>query len=207
MALLNDLTLQALLSRLVAFLVITAVHGFALAAVARLLGDPTPTYNGRFTLNPFVHLSVPALAMAMLFKLGWIAPMRIDASKLRFGRWGLVICELVSLAAPLVLVPLVWPLRSLTVLALPRTAGLAVLGILDTIQDLAVWFSAFNIIPLPPLTGSLLLLAIWPQLARRFTRSLGLIQAIMVGLVVIGVASAAVGPIAVIVQSMVADMR
>lgn len=204
MSLLNDITLQALLSRLVAFIVITAIHGFVVAGTARLLGDPTPAYAGRLTLNPFVHLSMPALAMAVLFRLGWIVPMPIDATKLRFGRWGLLICLLAGLVAVLALVPILWPVRSLVATYLPRTTGLAVLGVLDTIQDLAIWFSAFNILPIPPLSGALILIAIWPPLARRFRRSRGLIEAIMVVLVVIGAATIVVMPIVNIVQGMIA---
>lgn len=204
MSLLNDITLQALLSRLVAFIIISAVHGFSIAGAARLLGDPTPTYTGRFTLNPFVHLSMPALAMAVLFRLGWIVPIQIDATKMRFGRFGVLICLLAGLVAVLALVPILWPIRSLAAIYLPRTMGLAVLGVLDTIQDLALWFSAFNLLPVPPLSGALILIAIWPPLARRFRRSRGLIEAVMVALVVTGVATLVVAPLIAIIQIVIA---
>jgi Zn-dependent protease len=193
MALLNDLTLQAILSRLVAYVVLAAVHGFALAAAARLMGDPAPMYNGRLTLNPMIHLSVPGLAMTILFKLGWIAPVRIDPDKLRLGRWGMIVCVLAAFAATLALVPLLWPLRQLAVLTLPRTMGYTVVIVLNTIQEVAVSFAVFNLIPLPPLTGSLLLVAIRPALARRFMLSRSLFEGLMVLVVAIGVATAVVG--------------
>lgn len=195
MALLNDLTMQALLSRLFAYVLIAALHGFVLAGAARLLGDPTPMYNGRLTLNPMPHLSVPGLAMTMLFKLGWVAPMRIDPEKLRFGRWGLVLCVLAASAATLALIPLLWPVRQLAVLVLPRTAGYLAVVVLNTIQDVALSFAVFNLLPLPPLTGALLLVALRPTLAKRFARSRGLFEGIMVALVVIGAATIVVNAI------------
>lgn len=207
MSLLNDLTLPQLLDRLVGFLIVTAVHGLALAGTARLLGDRTPGYKGRLTLNPFPHLSLPALVMALLFRLGWIRPMRINAGQLRFGRWGLVVCVVVSLLATLALVPLLWPVRSFAVLALPRTGGLTALGILDATQELAVWFAVFNLVPVPPLTGSLLLLGLFPKLETWMTRNASLIEGIMVVLVVVGAASAVIEPGVVLLQSMVAAAR
>lgn len=189
MALLNDLTLEALLTRIVAYVIIAAIHGFILAGMARLMGDPSPMYNGRFTLNPAPHLSMPALAMTALFQLGWIAPMRIDPEKLRLGRWGLVVCVLVAVGAVLALSPLLWPVRQLVVTTMPRTAGYAVLILLDTIQQVAVTFAILNILPLPPLTGQLLLVAARPSIAQRLYRSRGLFEGIMVVLAITGAAT------------------
>jgi Zn-dependent protease len=194
-ALLNDLTLPQLLSRLVAFLALTAIHGLLLAAIVRLLGDPTPRYNGRLTLNPLAHLSLLALVMAMLFELGWIAPMKISADKLRLGRFGLVVAWLGSLLLTLCIVPLVSPLRPLMVTLLPRNAAFVVLELLDALQDLTIWFVAFNLLPVPPLAGALLLVAIWPRLGPFFARHARLIEALMVALVVIGAANLVVDPI------------
>lgn len=202
MALLNDITLEALLTRLVAYVVVAAIHGFVLAGMARLIGDPSPAYNGRFTLNPAPHLSMPALAMTALFQIGWIAPVRIDPEKLRFGRWGLVLCVIVAVAAVLVLSPLLWPVRQLVVTTMPRTAGYAVLILLDTIQQVAVSFAVLNILPLPPLTGQLLLVAARPSIARRLYRSRGLFEGIMVVLAITGAATGAVEAIIALARAM-----
>lgn len=200
MSLLNDLTLSQLLTRLVAFLFITALHGFVLAGMARLLGDQTPHYTGRFTLNPFANLSMLGLLMAMLFQLGWIMPMRISSEKLRFGRWGLIISLTVSLLVVVAVVPLLWPLRSLAITALPRTAGLTALQVLGTAQDLAIWFVAFNILPFPPLSGGLILTAIWPPAGPAIQRHGKLIEAAMVVIVVVGIGTAIVRPISQVLR-------
>jgi Zn-dependent protease len=195
LSLLNDLTLSQLLTRLVAFLIVTALHGFVLAGMAALLGDQGPRYNGRLTLNPVANLSMLGLVMTVLFNLGWIMPMRINPEKLRFGRLGLVICLVAGLLAVLVLVPLLWPLRSLVVTALPRTAGLTALVVIGNIQDVAMWFVAFNVLPIPPLAGALLVSAIWPPAGPAMARHSRFIEAAMVVAVVVGLASVVADPI------------
>lgn len=204
MALLNDLTISQLLSRLIAFLLVTAIHGFALAGLARLLGDQGPRYNGRFTVNPLPNLSMLALLMTVLFRLGWILPMRIDPGKLRFGRWGLVICLIGSLVAVLLVIPVTTPLRPLVVIWLPRTTALAVLTVFDTLRDVAIWFVAFNVIPVPPLTAGVLLSAALPPLSAMIWRRMKVLEVVMTVLVVVGVASFAVEPIYRLARSLLA---
>ena len=163
MALLNDLTLGQIFTRLLAFLVIIGVHGFLLAGLARLLGDPTPQYTERLTPNPVSHLMVSALAMAVLFEMFWIKPMKIRVENLRFGRWGLVLIAVGALALTLALVPLINLIRPVVPVLLPRSAALVALSVLIQIQDLAIWFVALNWLPLPFFTGQLLAFAAWPK--------------------------------------------
>ena len=47
------------------------VHEFAHAAMAVRLGDNTPIVLGRYTLNPFAHLSLIGSAMLLLLGIGW----------------------------------------------------------------------------------------------------------------------------------------
>ena len=53
-----------------------AIHEFAHAAMADYMGDPTPKYEGKLTLNPFVHLDITGaivLLLSLLFTQGrWI---------------------------------------------------------------------------------------------------------------------------------------
>ncbi len=190
-----DLTLWQILTRLAAFLIITSLHGYVLAALIRLSGDPTPAYSGRLTIEPFRHLASWGLVCAVLFKLGWIVPMPVDVERLRSSRIKLARCVLGSLLAVLALVPLFSLLRPLAVTSLSLLTAQMVLAILDAAQDLAIWFVVLNIFPLPPLTGFLLLRAFAPTAADWLNRKPKIAEIAMVVLVVAGVVSVAIGPL------------
>lgn len=155
-----------LLMRAISAVVVFALHGFLLAGCAYLLGDRGPKYDGRLTLNPFAHVDVFGLVAAATARFGWIKPMRIDADQLRFGRLGLVICWLGSLAATLLVVRLLLLLQPLATAWAPTSASLGLFGWFGHFSDMAVWFVIFNLLPLPPLTGGLLLAAVAPALYR-----------------------------------------
>ena len=158
-----DLSLQAVLLRLVALLVLTGLHGFILALVARLLGAKGPGYDGRQTLNPFTHLDMLAIIPFILFQAGWIRPVALEHDEVRGKRAGLVAVALLGLALTLAIVVLIWLTRPWLIAAIPDanlSAGLSTF--IRTLLEMSVWFTIFNILPIPPLTGGLILQALAP---------------------------------------------
>ncbi|HEV7719220.1 MAG TPA: hypothetical protein VGO70_09630 [Arsenicitalea sp.] len=195
MTFLNDLSFSQLLTRLGAYLIIVGCHGFVLAALADALGDREPAFIGRRTLSPFVQLSVPGLLSSLLFHIGWMKPLAIDHRKLRWGRGGLLVLVGVSLAVLLVLVVLLNPLRVVVTGNLTGTAAQSVLGVVQEVQQQAVWYVLVNLLPIPGLTGGLWLQAAAPKLAAALARyhlafALGLLL-----LAVIGVLDVVLGPL------------
>jgi Zn-dependent protease len=174
-----DLSLDQLLIRAGACVIIVAIHGAALGAIARALGDRGPQFDERLTLNPVSHLDILGAAAMILSQLGWIRPIAIDPAQLRLGRLGLVICVIASLAVTL-LVAAVAP----TVLATLNAAG-----------EMAAWFIAFNFLPVPPLTGGHLLSAARPALMPLFARYRVQVTVVAAALVLSGVAQPIVRPI------------
>jgi Zn-dependent protease len=139
-------------------------HGW----VARLFGDDTAARAGRLSLNPIVHvdpvgtLIVPAmLALGGFGVIGWAKPVPVNNARLRSPRNQGV---LVSLAGPAVnaLLAGVFAIIFVNVI-LP---GLSPFGTLQSasIPDQAVFLASlvnvglfvFNMIPIPPLDGSVL---------------------------------------------------
>lgn len=195
MALLNDLTLPQIFSRLLAFLVVIGIHGFALAGFLRLLGEPTPAYNGRMTPNPVAHLSMLALVMAILFQTFWIVPMTLKSQSLRWGRWSLVVAAIGALLVTFLTVPLLQLLRPLVAVSLPQTGATTTLYVIDTVQQMSLWFIALNWLPWPMLTGALLALAAFPRLARPYHRYRNIALALLIGVIVAGGATPVLTPI------------
>ena len=55
-----------------------SLHEFAHGYVSYKLGDMTPKYDGRLTLNPFKHLDVWGTLCLLVFHVGWAKPVRIN---------------------------------------------------------------------------------------------------------------------------------
>lgn len=162
-----DLPFWQIAMRVLAAVVIFTCHGAALALFARLLGDRGPQYDGRLTLNPFAHVEPFGTLAAVAARGGWARPMAIDANALRAGRAGLVICALAALAVTLALAHGAIALRPLVLAWWPAATSPQAFAWIGTFADLSVWFVIFNLAPLPPLTGGLLLAALLPALHRR----------------------------------------
>jgi Zn-dependent protease len=140
---------------------LTVPHEFAHAWVATRLGDDTPRLDGRVTLYPLAHVDwlgtviLPAICSLLGGGfLGWGRAVRTNPAKLRWGVNGMA---LVAIAGPLSNVVLAVILAAVAVATLhivPAFSEFAVQGV-----RLSLYLAIFNMIPVPPLDGSKLLLA------------------------------------------------
>lgn len=156
----TDLTVQIVVSRLLAGLIIATVQGAAIAAAAVLMGDKGPRYDGRLTAMPANHVDLLGLGSIVLTGFGWGRPVAVEADKLLIGRWGLVAAVLIGSATLLLtayaLLLLAIPLLTL----LPLTSGIAAVAFVRTTARLCVWMALFGLLPIPPLAGAHFLAAL-----------------------------------------------
>ena len=152
---------QAALINVALLWLLTTPHEFAHAWVATKLGDDTPQRDGRVTLNPLAHVDwigtvlLPAVTSLLgAGFLGWGKPVNTNPSKLRFGLNGLA---LVALAGPASNV--VFALVLAAIAAAAAHINLAVANFAAQGVELSLYLALFNMIPIPPLDGSKLLLA------------------------------------------------
>ena len=158
-----DFSPQQLVLRFCALLFIAGVHGLAVAATAVALGDPGPRHDRRLTFNPFAHLDIVGGISAVLFSLGWIRPIAIDPEKLRPGRAGLAFVVVGGAAATLLSALALRLVRPMILPLLPDTASALAFALIETTGQLSLWFALFNLLPVPCLTGSHLLVIVMPQ--------------------------------------------
>jgi Zn-dependent proteases len=143
-----------------AMLIALTVHEYAHARAAVSLGDPTPRYAGRLTLNPIPHLDPFGLIMLWLAQFGWAKPVPVNPFNLRNGRWGMLA---VALAGPFanILTAFVFYL----LYGILRKLGITTFEILSVIgftYQYNLVLAVFNLIPLPPLDGSQIITSLLP---------------------------------------------
>jgi Zn-dependent protease len=166
----GDLTVQHVVLRICAVLTIASVHGFALAGSACLLGDPGPRHDGRLGLGPWRHADAIGGLLTVFFALGWIRPVAVDPARLRPGRTGPVVVAIAASGATLLLGTLPRVARPFVLNLLPDTASATFFVFVETLGQLCVSFTLFNLLPLPVLTGQHLLVAVVPDWRDRITR-------------------------------------
>lgn len=139
-------------------LVTIAVHEFAHAKVADILGDPTPRLAGRLTLNPVAHIDPIGLLMLILVRFGWAKPVPINPYNFSDPRRGTIY---VSLAGPLSNFLFAWLIAIIF-----RNLPLDFNPLISSIFSYTIWINlalgVFNLIPIPPLDGSKILEGILP---------------------------------------------
>lgn len=147
------LSLQQYMLRAVAILLVVTLHGFLLAGLARLFGDEGTKHDGSLSLNPMVHVDLAGAIAAILYRLGWMRPMRIDADELRGGRTSLVLVALLACALTVLVALVAQLLKPLISITIPGNAGLTVQSILTSFGGIGIWFGLVNLLPITPLTG------------------------------------------------------
>lgn len=135
------------------------VHELAHGWIAWRLGDPTAKAQGRLTLNPLRHLDPLGTLMLFLFGFGWARPVPVNLSYLGRGRIGLMLVSSAGVVAnTLVAILAVFLLR----LYEPSPGGSAAV-FLYTLAQINIMLAAFNLIPIPPLDGSKILMGFLPE--------------------------------------------
>jgi len=168
---LTDFTLQQVVLRFCAMLLLVGIHGLFVAATANALGDPGPRYDGRLRLSPLAHVDLLGFASGVLLSIGWIKPIAIDPGALRIGRIGIVVIVTAAAVGVLLVIVALQLVRPLVLPVLGDTASTLTFALIETIGQLGIWFALVNLLPVPPLTGSHLLTALVPatgEIMRRF---------------------------------------
>ena len=164
----SDLTVDLVVMRVIAGVIMATVQGLAIAGTAVLLGDKGPRYDGRLTAWPWGHIDLLGLGSLALSGFGWGRSVAVDPAQLCFGRWGLVIVVLANCLALLVL-GAVLPLLAASLLrGLDYTAGVTVAAFLREMAQLCVWMAVFSLLPIPPLAGAHFLTALGISVPQRF---------------------------------------
>ena len=159
-------SIQVIFSLLILLFSVVA-HEISHGYMAQYLGDPTARLAGRLTANPIKHIDpigslvipfVTYIATAGGFAIGWAKPVPYNPYNLKDQKWG---DSKVALAGPLTN----FAIAVFFALLLSFASGFltsAVEDIIRLIVRINVVLAVFNLVPIPPLDGSKVLLNALP---------------------------------------------
>lgn len=153
-----------------AILVGLTVHEFAHAYVADKLGDKTPKFQGRLTLNPFSHIDIIGFIMILLIGFGWAKPVQINPSALKRGYKDEIKVSVAGVTANIVtsfifaLITALLLKMDLIILGDVTSLGGIIGVILAYIVRINCMLAVFNLMPIPGLDGFDILRDLWPKI-------------------------------------------
>jgi Zn-dependent protease len=133
-------------------------HELAHGYVAWRMGDPTARNQGRLTLNPLKHLDPMGTLMLFIVGFGWAKPVPVNFGYIRDYRKGMILVSSAGIVTNIILAFLALLIYS--TLSLPQTSMTALL--LISFARINIILAAFNLIPIPPLDGSKIVMGFAP---------------------------------------------
>lgn len=146
-------------------LLLLPVHEFAHAYTAYRLGDTTPRYYGRLTLNPKAHLDPIGALMLVLCGVGYAKPVPVNPAYFRNPKRGMVITALAGPLSNLLMAAAALGIfRVILFFSVSYTAFLeySYLFLVEVVAGVNISLAVFNLLPIPPLDGSRIFEPLFP---------------------------------------------
>ena len=154
--------LMEIVAGLPGLIIALALHEYAHAWAAVKMGDFTPKMMGRLTLNPMAHIDPIGIVVLLIARFGWAKPVVINPHNFRDRKKGEI---LVALAGPVMNFLLAFLSLGVMIFLTHRMRMEMSYGLRAVLWLIVVYninFGIFNMIPLPPLDGSRILMAVLP---------------------------------------------
>ncbi|OPY68909.1 MAG: Peptidase family M50 [Syntrophorhabdaceae bacterium PtaU1.Bin034] len=166
------------------------IHEVAHGWVADKMGDSTARWMGRLTLDPRKHLDPIGTLMLFFFGFGWAKPVPVNFDNLSDHRKGLIFVSAAGIVANIILAFL--SLLVLRITDLDFTGPVS--RVLQYLAQINIILASFNLIPIPPLDGSKILMGFT---SRQFQYSMMRLEPfgffIIIGLLYLGVLDPLIG--------------
>ena len=159
--------LLVIILKIPAILIAFTAQGYAKALVADKLGDKTPRFQGRLTLNPSAHIDLIGFLMILIAGFGWTKPLNTNPSAYKRGYKDAI---KVSVAAPLAnllvgflgTILYVFTYKFLSNI-LSDTIYFILINMIWLIATVNVSLFVFNLLPIPGLAGFEIFRDLWPK--------------------------------------------
>lgn len=138
------------------------VHEYAHALIGTKLGDPTPRYTGRLSLNPFNHIDYMGALCIILFGFGWAKPVQINARNLNNPKRDMMFIALAGPVANLI-TAFISVIICVVLLTFIGDSAMYISYFFSYVAQINCYLAFFNLIPIPPFDGSRILTALLPN--------------------------------------------
>ena len=175
------------------------IHEYAHGWIAWKLGDSTAKVAGRLTLNPLAHIDpigtifLPLILLVTNapFVFGWAKPVPVDFHNLDNPKKDMVWVGIAGPTANVTFAIFLSFILKLSMGASPLFLAILTSGILINLV-----LAIFNMLPIPPLDGSRVVMGILPiDLARRYAKLEPYGFIIIFGLLYLGVIRSVIWPL------------
>lgn len=200
----NPGALFALLVSIPGVLIAITFHEFAHGLAAYKLGDNTAKMEGRLSLNPIHHLDPIGTLMLLFAGFGWGKPVHVNprnyTRKISMEKGEAI----VSIAGPAMnlLLAIVFTIlyyaiyKFAGITFLTSTVGSVIMLLIQSTIAINVGLGIFNLIPLPPLDGSKIIMPFLPYKAKQwFQNNEQIFYIIFVAIWITGIASILISPV------------
>ena len=175
----NPGALFGLLVSIPGVLIAITFHEFAHGFAAYKLGDNTAKNEGRLSLNPLDHLDPIGTLMLLFAGFGWGKPVHVNpmnyTRKMSMEKGEAI----VSVAGPLMNILLAFIFAIIYALIykfaglefIESTVGYIIMMLISYTISINIGLGVFNLIPLPPLDGSKIIMPFLPYNAKQWFRN------------------------------------
>lgn len=194
--------LVSLIIMVPAVLIAITFHEYAHAFVADKLGDDTPRMQGRLSLNPFAHIDPVGCFLLLFAGFGWGKPVEINPRNFTRKISMEKADALVSLAGPAMnfILSIIFAIIYCAIIKfvgyIDSTIGIVIMTLIRAIISINIGLGVFNLLPLPPLDGSKIIMPLLPaKIKNWFITNQNIFYIIFLVIWITGIAGYIVSPV------------